>query len=558
MKNIIKIAVAMPLALLAVGCSDAWLDEQPPHLITAESLYSTADGFEMGLNGLYSLVRDERVGTSTYEGDYMRGEVFLNGVDNMCTNHRDGWGRVAEYWDSYNNAENTYNEEVFEWLYEVINAANTIVNRAEDAEDIDWSEATQNRVIGEARAVRAWAYRHLTYTWGAVPLTLDESLSSNIKTDWERTPASEVREFMIEDFLFAEEYVDDEPIAGRISKGAVLTYLAETYLVLGRAQEAYDAANRCIDNSAYSLITERYGVEKSSTDGSAFSDMFVDGNSNRSEGNTEALWVFQFEKDVTGGSHSNMRRMHGSRYYSIQMSNSAGSNIYPLEMTTERGGRGMGRMSITKWAMDLYDENDDRFCDRIVRKSYTLKDETQNDTGATDRLPDGYEFGDVIYLDWSEALTNDTRERVNWPYSRKYDYADPNGDMTSSFSYNDQVYLRLADTYLLRAEAELMLGKTADAAATINILRDRANADQVTSADIDLDFILDERSRELFLEEHRRHTLLRYGGEKWYERTKACNFNGGHNIVLRDTILPIPQSVIDCNLTVAMEQNPGY
>ena len=71
-----------------------------------------------------------------------------------------------------------------------------------------------------------------------------------------------------------------------------------------------------------------------------------------------------------------------------------------------------------------------------------------------------------------------------------------------------------------------------------------------------LDFILDERSRELFMEEERRNTLLRT--HTWYDRTKAHNFFGGEKITLRDTLFPIPQDVIDANLTKPMEQNPGF
>lgn len=71
-----------------------------------------------------------------------------------------------------------------------------------------------------------------------------------------------------------------------------------------------------------------------------------------------------------------------------------------------------------------------------------------------------------------------------------------------------------------------------------------------------MDFILDERSRELFLEEHRRWILLRTG--KWLERTRAFNNFGGENIQERDTLFPIPQTVIDANLNSQMPQNPGF
>jgi hypothetical protein len=129
-------------------------------------------------------------------------------------------------------------------------------------------------------------------------------------------------------------------------------------------------------------------------------------------------------------------------------------------------------------------------------------------------------------------------------------------DLQQSSNYNDIIYLRLADTYLLLAEAQFKLGELADAATTINVLRNRAKATPITAAQVNLDFILDERSRELVTEEHRRYTLLRT--KTWFDRTKKYNINASAVITLRDTILPIPQTVIDANLTKVMPQNPGY
>jgi hypothetical protein len=126
----------------------------------------------------------------------------------------------------------------------------------------------------------------------------------------------------------------------------------------------------------------------------------------------------------------------------------------------------------------------------------------------------------------------------------------------NSSNFNDQIYLRLADTYLLLAEAQFRLNDLAGAAATINIIRARANATPITAAQVTLDFILDERSRELISEEHRRYTLLRT--RTWFNRTLANNKYAGTRITLRDTLLPIPQSVIDANLTKVMPQNAGY
>ena len=144
-----------------------------------------------------------------------------------------------------------------------------------------------------------------------------------------------------------------------------------------------------------------------------------------------------------------------------------------------------------------------------------------------------------------------------WPFSRKYDWADPDDPVGNRESWYDQVYLRAADTYLLKAEAEFKLGLLDDAANTINVLRNRSNAMDILPSDVDLDFILDERARELMTEGPRRYTLLRTG--KWVERTQLHNNRGSETIdPQRDILLPLPQSVVDANLTKEMPQNFGF
>ncbi len=555
MKKIINHTIAiLAVIILLGGCSEDWLDEKPPHIITTNTLYTSYDGFQSGLNGLYSQVREDLEGRDG-SGNYLRKEMWMDGVDNMCSNHRDGFSRVAENWVN-NNSTYARIYENFHWLYRIVNAANTIINRAE-GEDIDWTgggntpEDNKNMVIAHARACRAWAYKYLAYGWGDVPLNLNEALGSAVKTDWVRAPVAEVRAQIIEDLEFAEQYIGVEPeYQGRITKGAIQHYLAEMYLWENNPTEALAWANKVIDAPEYDLITERYGV-RSGEPGVVFMDMFYDGNSNREEGNTEALWVFPFEFEIIGGSGSIMRRWHISRYEAATFAGT--KNV--LKMTVERGGRARARMSLTKWAIDNYEDFDDRASNYAIRKFFILKTDEENGGLGADVLPEGYSYGDTVWNDWSEDITFETKNRGDWPWSRKWDWAYAS-DIAASQQFNDLVYLRLAETYLLKAEAQLALGDAPGAATTINIIRARSNATPITAGDVDIDFILDERSRELLCEEQRRCTLLRTG--KWLERTRAYNNNGGETVRDIDVLFAIPQDVIDANLTLKMENNPGH
>src|SRR3546814_6679994 len=82
---------------------------------------------------------------------------------------------------------------------------------------------------------------------------------------------------------------------------------------------------------------------------------------------------------------------------------------------------------------------------------------------------------------------------------------------TAGALYRDRYMMRLAETYLLRAEAYLGKGDNQHAADDINEVRLRSNATPVAPGDVTLDYILDERARELVYEEHRRITLHRTG-----------------------------------------------
>lgn len=554
LKSFLTIASISALCVLA-SCSKNTLEEKPPNLISTASLYTTRAGFETGLNGLYGLVRQEREGENS-SPNQLRFELAITGTDNMVSNRADRFALLSAGWQNLNNPTNVHLTSHFSWLYSIVNAANTIINQAESRTDVDWTggsstpEVNKNRVIGEARALRAWAYRHLTYMWGDVPLSLEESLGSTVRTDWTRTPVTAVRRQIVSDLLFAEQHLPVEPmVRGKISKGAVEHYLSEMYLVFNNADSALYWADKAINTSQYKLVTARYGVDRTKP-GTPFSDMFLKGNSNREEGNTEALWVWQWAFGVSGQGSNIMRRWHGSEYDQITI-----GNVRPLQITTERGGRAQARVSFTKWAMDNYTAADERGSDFIIRKYFVLKDAAGNAPVAADNLPTGYKYGDTIKMDWSTDITPANIPRRNWPYSRKFDGTSPTNPADAA-SYQDQVYLRLADTYLLKAEALFKLGRLPEAASTINVLRRRAQASDVTAADINIDFILDERSRELLFEEHRRYTLLRTG--RWLARTKLYNRNGGQNIVARDTLFPIPQNVIDANLTLKMSQNPGF
>ena len=568
MNKIIKTSLFFLLLTVTFSCSKSFLEEKPLALIAPDNLYVNKAGFESGLYGLYSQWREERKGINGASND-MAITAAVIGVDNAYS-LRPAGNAPEQVFNDFGvrlNSTDAYVRRVWDWLYRIINGANTIIDRADNA-SIVWSDKDKKQIVGEARLIRAWAYRHLTFLYGNVPLNLKESKGSSIKTDWERTPVAEVRKAMEADLLFAEANMSDLPVVeGRASKVVAQHYLAELYLTMGDFAKAREKALAVTQNTNYSLTTARYGTQ-ASMPGTPFTDMFLDRNSNRSQGNREALWVIQNEYLSVGGDANIMRRWWVNRYNDIRVGNPLRN---PLTFSQEYGGRGLGRFAVTKFALGLYGPTDHRggnFSYRffyLMNNGASLPSNANINTAATCATP-GYTSGpaggrlgiDTIRLsiNCNEPAPNATAA-PNWPSMRKWDWAPSDtADVQNSSNFNDQIYLRLADTYLLLAEAQFRLNDLAGAAATINLIRARANATPITAAQVTLDFILDERSRELISEEHRRYTLLRTG--TWFTRTQLNNKYAGTKIALRDTLLPIPQSVIDANLTKVMPQNAGY
>ena len=125
--------------------------------------------------------------------------------------------------------------------------------------------------------------------------------------------------------------------------------------------------------------------------------------------------------------------------------------------------------------------------------------------------------------------------------------------------FKDWYIMRLAETYLLRAEAYLLSGDKESAAKDINTLRMRAHAEPVAPEDASLDLILDERARELLLEDFRLNTLMRMNKlseylMKYNEKVKQAGYQLADHI----NKLPIPNREIEANKEGGLVQNPGY
>ena len=550
--------------ILALSCNeDKILEEIPLDFNSPENSYITLQDFNSGLYALYDLTRN----AFSEDERYILELLFGTDIGFNSRNQLDIWfgdyeatlqpqsGNILGHWRNY---------------YNIVSAANVIIGRLPDSE---LTAEQKTKVEAEARFFRGVAYRTLGYLWGGVPIELEEVTEP--KTDYTRASRQLVYEQVETDLKFAAENLPGitEVNDGEVTDLAAYHMLAEVYLAMERWDDAIDAATIVIDDPNTALMTERFGT-RATEPGDVFWDMFRRGNQNRSAGNTEGILVFQYEVDVLGGgqvsdglSNPKLERNFCPEPRSFKYTDPSGVRPFiNAPVSDYTGGRGIGRLRTSNhynygiWKSDWNDMRNSEY-------NY-VRDVAFNN-------PKSEWYGQMLseHMDLFRQNINDTL-RFWFPYPSKVttpgnhpEALFVNKDLnilanTAGTTYTDQYFIRLAETFLIRAEAYMRKNMLNQAAADINVIRNRANATPATPGEVDIDYILDERMRELGAEERRRLTLARL--ELVYDRVsryadgnKNVSFQG-LNVQPHHNLWPIPYSEIERNTGAVLEQNPGY
>jgi len=544
--------------LVSTSCNeDEFLKEVPMDFYSPENSYVTYDNFKSALADLYARVRYihfRYTETETY--------VHMLGTD-VAKNARHEDNRRLGNYGNYFVPENGLFSYHWEQWYKIIANANTVLSRMESSE----MTPTQKAVVeAEAKFFRGFAYRFLGYLYGGVPLVLEEVTSP--RADFVRASQDEVFDQVIADFKDAADALPGitEVKDGQVSNLVASYYLAEMYITKGQYGDAITEVSKVINDPSTSLMTERFGTRKNEP-GDVYWDLFRRDNQNRSAGNTEALWVAQMEIDVpggflstTGGYDNGLERMCAPAIWSCTTPDGKGDGFIRMRTGYNQGGRGVSFMANTDWFIN--DIWGDDFDNDMRNSQYNFQR-----TGVYDN-PDSPWYGKPVN-DPENPSANWKNQKWRWypfpikvttPYNHPETiYADPElGTLKSNAgsTFRDMYYLRLAEAYLLRAEAYHLNGDNGKAADDINIVRNRVNSTPVESPEVDIDYILDERARELVYEEQRRLTLVRTG--KLIERVRKYNELNGDDIEDHHKLFPIPYSVIEANKDAEITQNPGY
>jgi hypothetical protein len=533
-------------SLIFVSCKKTFLDEKLQSSYSPQNTLLDSLGFEANIAGIQSRIRAQY---TTDDDQGLLGAMYL-GTD-MVIN-----GQTTSAMYPYVNNE-TMNSSDFaagiywRWAYQTLNNVNIVIAAAQDPTVTGTTPGNKAYVCAESKFYRAYVYNFLATLWGPVPLITQPIQSP--KTDFTRSSLDSVNNQIVKDLTDAMAVL---PTAGSVRKegrpslGMCQQLLAEVYLRLGKPDLAQTQCQNIISSGVYTLINARYGV-KTSSPGDYYNDMFLIGNQRRSQGNKEAIWIIEEDLNTPGGATSSSSNASTDQHRRMWVPYYAG--ITNMVIADSLGGRGIGRFRLSNWILyGLYDQYDMRNSKYNIRRVLQFNDPTKPKYGQQLTIADG----DTV---WHIA-----------PYITKWNNYNP-ADANGYGSYKDLPMMRLGETYLLLAEAQFKQGNLAGAAASINVLRQRAYPDyplhgQVQPSDITLDFILDERARELVGEENRRMTLVRTGALvervqnylNKYNTATGQPVTGIANVTTRNGLLPIPQTSIDLNTGAVLTQNPGY
>ncbi|MBR0532483.1 MAG: RagB/SusD family nutrient uptake outer membrane protein [Bacteroidales bacterium] len=562
------------LSLSLASCNESeFLKEEALSFYTPSNSYVTESDFMSAVTTLYSQVRNNLWGT-TYGGSpyFVSTDIAKDGRFQLNST-RFGGHTV------YCVPTNSVMKSTWDNWYKLVSNANSIIDRAEGA---SMSNASKKRFVAEAKFFRAFGYRFLVYLYGGVPLVLNEVTSP--KTDYVRASKQEVLNQMADDLQEACAGLPDISSVeeGRVSNLVAYHLLAETYISLGEYQKAIDAATVVINDPNTAIMTDRFGCManqnptdpdlKFTQEGDVFWDMYRAGNQSRSSGNKESLWVCQFEVDTNGGLLASaggwtingqganlLERTAGPAYWGLYLDPDGKPGTLGFSQSTYMsGGAGVSLMMNTDWWLNDLWESD---WDNDIRNAphNIVRDVVYNNPSS------------AYYGKSALEYVSPTQVAQPWrwyPFPSKITTPGQHPDDlftdksllalkgTAGSTYRDQYIFRLAETYLLRAEAYLDAGNAQKAAEDVNVVRERSKANPVAASDVTLDYILDERAREFVYEEPRRIILTRVG--KLVERVRKYNELNSSEIQDYHELWPIPQSFIDANVSVTIEQNPGY
>jgi starch-binding outer membrane protein, SusD/RagB family len=576
--------VAASVLLIVCGCQKV-LEESPRSQITPQ-FFSTPGGILGGISGIYSDMRN-LWGTEGFTN------ITLAGTDEVLA----GGSASGIQWWTYNNIVASDNATTALWniAYQDINTANGVLQFGATA---NLPDSTKAQYLAQAKFLRAFYYFYLVQTFGEVPLHTTYITSAT--TSDTRQPIKDIYAQIISDLTDASNELPKKPTAPFLGKpatqGSALYFLSKVYLTRG-----WSSADSSGDFAQAAAIASNL-ISNAGSYGFGLWPDYANANAPGNEYGLETIFVVDREADLkygerTTGSFANGTKENGTCFFfrpnyptvNVKYPASGGNPVMTRDIPNGRPFiriRPNAPYVLNQAFTDLVNDTRYNKTFQTVWIANTANDTTPRgilnvgvDTGiwvAPYELPAATvsTFKGVIF---TPAGTNGANPytTVIFPSMKKYD--DPNRASVNDASTRPFVFAKFSDVYLIAAEAYFKMGDNANAAAMINVLRQRAAfgttnpgglaaaiaAQTITPAQVTLDFILDERTRELYGECQRWWDLVRTQSlsdrlSQW-NPTEAFTHYSASSPANAYSLRPIPQTQI--NLVTsgpAFPQNPGY
>ncbi|AWV99261.1 RagB/SusD family nutrient uptake outer membrane protein [Arcticibacterium luteifluviistationis] len=555
LNNIIKPVKLLALAALllpAQSCEDV-LDEVVVSGI-GNNYINTPKGFEDAVNAAYSTLR--------YWYGTQQGLTLTEYGTDIYATGADGGYKGFHFYDTQLNPSVNYLGNVWDELYRGINTCNAIVDRAPES---TVAAATKTIRVAEAKFLRAHYYFILFQQYGGVDLRLSETLAPTKTTT--RASDSEMYTAIISDLDAA---IADLPATqsqyGRATKAAAEMALAKVYLA-----KAYSSSKSNDDFSKAATLSQsvinNYGF--------ALLDDFASVFDENNQKNSEIVFSVQYTSDPLTNLTNNTGAVNGGNnlhlFFGMQ---------YDVQSGMQRDifyGRPFKRLRPTTYALEtVFGErvNDSRYKKTFRDTWKSNKPGTYNSAFDDSKTTLKFASGDTTIFIPGYEMSKE--ERAKRPYQvlnpsqyseslyptliKFFDTKRP--DMTYESGSRDFFVFRLADAYLMLAEAQLGAGNIQDATEAINMVRKRAGwpgkkeAMVITSAEMNMTMLMEERARELAGEQTRWMDLKRWGN--LVDRVKLYNPQAADNVAAIHLLRPIPQTQIDRSDVGVFKQNPGY
>lgn len=578
--KIIPLIIAIFLFIL-MSCSKEWLKPDPRSFFAPENVFVDEAGFESGLIRCRKEINAENHGDLNPTSlDHMASDlaVPLRDADFRVLSPSSflPTGQSIQY-----SLINTFTDE-----YRYIKNANTIISRIDN---IKWTDqSVRNRILSEAYWFRAYWYYRLVNTYGDVPWEGKEVTGA--KLDYNTTSRWAILAQLEEDLEFAVENLPVTPAElGNVTKGAANQLLAKVYLANCEFDKAITATTAVI-NGPYALMTERFGSDKQKQWHNVIWDLSRCENKNLAA-NTETIYATVDRADAppeTWWSNPGTFSMwlYCPSYWKVK--DAEGQRATNWNSTAgDSLGNGNGYVRTNNfWHYQIWED-----------AIYTWETTPDMRRANTNWVEMGKFISEIITLRAGSSTYGKPLSKLyygtlldtvdtwySWPLYKTWtptpNYYLPRGGQ------GDWYIFRLAETYLLRAEAYYWKGQTGLAADDINKVRQRAHAPLITAANVTIEYIFDERARELYTEEPRHAEMVRVSfifgklNRDGYSLANISDKNWYYDRIMRvnhfyhpplysyygieahmspyNMLWPISQKVITANTLGIINQNIGY